>query len=64
MAISCTPDQFRKAHGDLGRWSAVDFEVFEHLIQFQAVTSPVRSPDPDRPPSDTGAAGDSTTRSC
>lgn len=38
---------FRAAHPDITAWSAVDFDVYEHLIE----TAPVAAPLPVRIPS-------------
>ncbi|MEV0411411.1 hypothetical protein AB0I68_11560 [Streptomyces sp. NPDC050448] len=37
---SPTPAQFRAVHGDMGRWQAVDFEVYEHLVENQYIVGP------------------------
>lgn len=31
-----TPAQFRDAHGDMTTWAAVDFDIYEHLIEAQS----------------------------
>ncbi|WP_159047211.1 hypothetical protein [Streptomyces sp. XY332] len=47
---SPTPAQFRAVHGDMGRWQAVDFEIYEHLVENQYVVGPKIPPEPaDRP---------------
>ncbi|KOU15844.1 hypothetical protein ADK52_34485 [Streptomyces sp. WM6372] len=49
--VSPTPAQFRAVHGDMDRWQAVDFEVYEHLVENQYVVRPRPRPEPgDRPP--------------
>ncbi|WP_327281770.1 MULTISPECIES: hypothetical protein [unclassified Streptomyces] len=48
---SPTPAQFRAVHGDMGHWQAVDFEIYEHLVENQYVVGPPSRPEPaDRPP--------------
>ncbi|MFK0234977.1 hypothetical protein [Streptomyces vinaceus] len=37
---SPTPAQFRAVHGDMDRWQAVDFEVYEHLVENEYVVAP------------------------
>ncbi|MFF0214993.1 hypothetical protein [Streptomyces vinaceus] len=41
---SPTPAQFRAVHGDMGRWQAVDFEVYEHLVENEYVVAPRPAP--------------------
>lgn len=36
-----TPEEFRAEHGDLARWDAVDFEVFENLARTQVPVAEV-----------------------
>ncbi|MGW8780782.1 hypothetical protein ACWGNM_22370 [Streptomyces sp. NPDC055796] len=40
-----TPAQFRAVHGDMGRWQAVDFEVYQHLVENQYVVRPLPRPE-------------------
>ncbi|WP_158708527.1 hypothetical protein [Streptomyces sp. NRRL S-244] len=47
---SPTPAQFRAVHGDMGRWQAVDFDVYEHLVENQYVVRPWPRPEPGDPP--------------
>lgn len=47
---SSTPAQFRAGHGDMGCWQAVDFEIYEHLVENQYVVGPGPWPTADRPP--------------
>ncbi|MFI1455659.1 hypothetical protein [Streptomyces roseus] len=37
---SPTPAQFRAVHGDMEWWQAVDFEVYEHLVENEYVVAP------------------------
>ncbi|MFE6844087.1 hypothetical protein [Streptomyces sp. NPDC057686] len=43
---SPTPAQFRAVHGDMGRWQAVDFEIYEHLVENQYAVGPKTPPEP------------------
>lgn len=43
---SPTPAQFRAVHGDMVRWQAVDFEIYEHLVENQHVVAPKTRTEP------------------
>ncbi|MER7466922.1 hypothetical protein [Streptomyces sp. NPDC097981] len=43
---SPTPAQFRAVHGDMGHWQAVDFEIYEHLVESQYAVPPTPRPEP------------------
>ncbi|WP_132759951.1 hypothetical protein [Streptomyces vinaceus] len=47
---SPTPAQFRAVHGDMDRWQAVDFEVYEHLVENEYVVAPRPAPGDRLPP--------------
>ncbi|MFE2874101.1 hypothetical protein ACFXG6_08040 [Streptomyces roseus] len=42
---SPTPAQFRAVHGDMEWWQAVDFEVYEHLVENEYVVAPRPRPE-------------------
>ncbi|MFB6805654.1 hypothetical protein [Streptomyces sp. NPDC056387] len=54
---SPTPAQFRAVHGDMGHWQAVDFEVYEHLVENQYVVGPPPRPQPAERPDRTPPPG-------